>query len=340
MSKVGFDSIIGQNMAKKVLKKSVINQNPSHAYIFYGLKSTGKTTTALEYARALNCLDIKDGSSCGECANCRSQLNGNFPDIRVWSPIKKETTISQMREMRDDAVFKPVKGRWKVNIIEQADTLNEEAANCILKLLEDTPEYLVNILLSRNTSAVLPTIKSRCQQIRFSQVQADELKQKLIDDYNADEDEIDFIVAYSQGRPGIAISALNSNDIKELRDKISDIADKIINEDAWTALKLAEDIRANASEESEAEKGAREIVLDSLEMLLIWYRDLLSVKTAGESALVVNSDRKDNLISQSNGISQKKIENSIGYIMHAQKAIWNYAVPQMVTESLMIQLSS
>ena len=126
----------------------------------------------------------------------------------MWSPDGQNTKIEQMREMRDLAVFKPVRGKWKINIVEQGDTLNEESANCILKLLEEPPDYLINILLFRNTASALPTIRSRCQIIRFTQANTDELAARLVEDFGVENDEADFLATYSQGCPGKAIDLI------------------------------------------------------------------------------------------------------------------------------------
>lgn len=147
----GFDRIIGQQLAKRVLVKAVAENAPTHAYLFLGLQGTGKATTAIEFAKALNCENQKEGNACGECAICRAIEHGNFPDIRVWSPRKRDTPIELMQEMRNQAKFKPVRGKWKVNIVEQADTLNEHSANCILKLLEGHRRRFLSARLLRRS---------------------------------------------------------------------------------------------------------------------------------------------------------------------------------------------
>ena len=150
--------------------------------------------------------------------------HGNLPDVRVWSPDGKNTKIDQMREMRDMAIFKPMRARWKINIIEQGDTLNEDAANCILKLVEEPPDYVINILIYRNAATVLPTIRSRCQLVRFTQVSSAELVDRLLDDHGVGNDEARFLAAYSQGCPGRAIRLIGDTEFFERRDAVAEIA--------------------------------------------------------------------------------------------------------------------
>ncbi|MCX8052863.1 MAG: DNA polymerase III subunit, partial [Armatimonadetes bacterium] len=240
MERRGFDRIIGQSLAKRILMRAAQEQHPAHSYLFLGLEGTGKLTTAIEFAKALNCERPVNGNACEECDLCRLIKHGNLPDIRIWSPDGKNTKIEQMREMRDLAVLKPMRSRWKVNIVEQGDTLNEESANCILKLVEEPPYYLVNILLYHTVAAVLPTIRSRCQIVRFIQVNTEELVNRLVEDYGVTHEEARFLAAYSQGCPGKAIRLIGDTEFIGLRDAVARVANAASNRNnRWLALKLS-----------------------------------------------------------------------------------------------------
>jgi len=354
----GFDKIIGQELAKHVLMRAVRSE-PTHAYLFLGLQGTGKMTTALEFAKALSCENPVEANACGECAVCHAIEHGNYPDIRIWSPDGQNTTIGQMRQMRELASFRPIRGKWLVNIIEQADTLNEESANCILKLLEEPPAYLINILLFRNAANILPTIKSRCQIIRFTQVRADELAQRLVEEFGIDRDEAEFLATYSQGRPGIAIGLIGNEDFRRKREMITSVVRSAASGDTWSALKLAETLRSSngkASMEADAEdddddsiqetrtaqpkKNARDTVLQSLDMLLVWYRDLLVTKLRGDDAPIVNMDMRQEIIEQCARYRYAgRLLNAVEAILHAKRGIQGNANAQIVTEALIIRLS-
>lgn len=333
-SAVGFDRIIGQETAKRVLINAVRAANPTHAYLFLGLQGIGKTTTAMEFAKALNCENPSEGQACGSCAVCRAIDHGNFPDIRVISPEGQNTKIEQMREMRDLARYAPVRGKVKVNIVEQGDTLNEESANCILKLLEEPPDYLVNILIYRNAAAMLPTIRSRCQLIRFTQVNAAELAARLVSDYHTEPANAEFLAAYSQGCPGRAIGLIGNDAFFDRRNQLIKVAAVASSGKAMTALKLAETIRT-----SDEKKSGRDTVVESLDILTIWYRDLLAAKLQGSSASLVNLDKQDEIHSQSARYPHAgHLANAIEAMLHAKRSVLGNANPQIMTEALMLRI--
>lgn len=348
----GFDSIIGQSLAKRILLKAMRDGRIAHAYLFLGLQGTGKLTTALEFGKTLNCESPTDSGSCGKCAVCMSIEHGNFPDMRVWSPKGQDTTIDSMREMRDLASFRPARGKWVVNIIEQGDTLNEDSANCILKLLEEPPEYVVNILLYRNAASVLPTIRSRCQLVRFHQVSAEELAGHLVKDYGASPQEAEVVSVYAQGRPGLAITLLDDKDFAQNRETVSMVAEKAGQGNIWQALGLAEALRKGDSSDmtddsdekdtksASSAKGTRETTNESLEMLLVWYRDLLATKLMGDNAIIVNSDKRHILQDQAARYPHAgPLLLRIGEIQQARQRLRGNANPQMVTELLMMRLA-
>lgn len=366
----GFDRIIGQELAKRILRRAVLSQSPAHAYLFLGPEGTGKLATAVEFAKALNCEMPEEGSACGECPVCRMIDRGNTPDVRIWSPEGKNTRIELMREMRTLAVLRPTRTKWKVNIIEQGDTLNEEAANCILKLVEEPPEFVINILLYCNRTRVLPTILSRCCVVRFTPVDLDELAERLVEDYGLEPDRARFLACYSQGCPGRAIRLMGDSQFARHREVIALITDTIVQRKSWSALALAEKLRSSIlpadesmpaedvptdSSESEHVSGqpatgqpdkktsldARESAINSLETLLIWYRDLLAVKLQGEKASLVNTDKRKQLELQAARYpGAEAIVSALDAIAHTITRISGNANPQIATEALLVRLAS
>lgn len=359
VSRRGFDRIVGQGLAKRVLSRAVGEGQPAHAYLFLGLQGTGKATTALEFGKALNCESPREGNACEECAICRAVEHHNFPDMRVWSPKGQDTIIDHMREMRDLASFRPVRGKWVVNIVEQGDTLNEDSANCILKLLEEPPPYVVNVLLYRNAANILPTIRSRCQLLRFDQVNVDELAARLAEEHGVGSDEADFLAIYSQGRPGVAIGLIGNDEFQRKRENVAAVASMAAAGNPWAALGLAEALRSGVgpqAAEAEAEdddedapaavrsagarKGARDAAAESLDILLVWYRDLLAMKLQGDQAAVVNTDKRPELLGQSARYAHGgALLGRVEAILHAKRCIQGNGNPQMVTEALMMRLA-
>ncbi len=358
----GFDKIIGHDFAKRVLRKAAGSGSPAHAYIFLGPEGVGKLTTAVEFAKALNCDNAEEGSPCCECAICRMIDQGNLPDVRIWSPEGKNTRIDLMREMRDLAILKPLRARWKVNIIEQGDTLNEEAANCILKLVEEPPEFLVNILLYRNAAAVLPTIWSRCSVVRFVPVAKEDLADRLASDFGLDRSQAQLLASYAQGCPGRAIRLIGNSQFAAQRDAVARVADGLSRRRLWWAPRLAEDLRTamhvsdgtSSAENVETfqdddrveETGrayrlsARDSAIRSLDLLLSWYGDLLAVKVQGQQASVVNVDRLDMLQAHSDRYrTVEDLLSAIDAIQNCRRRIIGNANPQIAVEALMIELA-
>lgn len=354
----GFQRIVGQQVAVRTLRKAVREHSPAHAYAFVGPEGMGKLTTAVEFARALNCLDPRDGDPCGACLNCNQLEQPAFPDVIIWSPDGKNTKIEQMREMRNLAAFAPLRGKWKLNIVEQADTFNEDSANCILKLLEEPPEYLINILLYRSPAAMLPTIRSRCRMVRFGKASSGEIAELLVSRFNTPPDQAEFLAAFSQGCPGTAIRLTEDNEFLARRERIISAAVRA-SADPWLVLRLAEDLRGGSARTDEEDDGEpdddaqqaagrsassrlkdRTAALEAADVLLSWYGDLLTAKVRGPGAALANSDKREMIAKQAARFADAAgIVQAIDAILTARSAVYGNANTQIAAEALMIQLA-
>lgn len=308
-----------------------------HAYLFTGPQGTGKLTTALAFAFALNCEDLQpDGDSCGNCLQCRMVSGNGHPDVEIISPDGAETKIKQMREMRRAAQYAPVRGKRKIVIVEQADTMNEESANCILKTLEEPPHYLTIILLSRNPALMLPTIRSRCMQVRLSGVPAEELAAALVERFDVSMERADFIAAYSEGRPGLAISILKNEDFDSWREKIIEFAAEVSASDQRHALRLSEELQALAEDGKEEGKTQRAAMRSLLDALVLWYRDLLSLSVREDAAQLVNIDMRHRL--SLFPMTPDRASLSIETLLWARRAIEGNANIQLIADVTMMKL--
>lgn len=160
-----FEEIVGQDQVKIVLEKAIENQNIAHAYIFFGPRGTGKTTTARILAKALNCLS-RDNKPCGKCESCVAVDNGAHMDV-IEIDAASYRGIDEIRKIRDAASYRPTMGYYKVYIVDEFHMLTREAFNALLKTLEEPPEHLVFILATTNLEKVPETILSRCQVFTF-----------------------------------------------------------------------------------------------------------------------------------------------------------------------------
>lgn len=331
-----FAELIGQELASNVLRRAVREGRVGHAYLFSGPEGVGKLTAALAFAAALNCENpTESGDSCGECSSCRMMTSGH-PDVQIISPDGAQTKIKQMQEMRRTSHYAPIKGRWRLVIVEQADTMNDDSSNCILKTLEEPPPYLVILLLSRNTSLLLPTIRSRCLTVRFSHIGLEELADALIERLGASTEDAHFLAAYSEGRPGAAISLLGNESFFEKRRQIVELASKL-SSDRRYALRLSEELLRLAQPEKAEGRTQRAAMLSVLGSLVLWYRDLLSISIRGESAQIVNSDLRDKLTSLAT--DQERISSAIETLLWARRAVEGNANIQIISDVTVMRLT-
>src|SRR5437762_1090942 len=225
--------VIGHDGAIAMLRRSIRDDLLSHAYLFTGPAGIGKRTLALAFAMALNCeADPLEGERwpdvpCGLCASCSRTLRGEHPDLtevnletqaaaladeggKSKSGPPKELRIDTIREMQHTVGLSPYSGRWKVYVLGDADRMNEEAANCLLKTLEEPPSQTVLILLAPDESAVLPTISSRCIQISLRPLSRQLIASSLVDEWGAEREQAEKLAALSSGRLGWAVTMLNN----------------------------------------------------------------------------------------------------------------------------------
>ena len=173
-----FENLVGNEKVKEYLNSTIENKNISHSFIFVGKPGIGKKQFAHQYAEMIMCL--QDGKCDGNSVKCDSciKFEGNAnPDYAEITPDGKTLKIEQIRNLQARIVEKPITSRRKVYVIDDADLMSEESQNCLLKTLEEPPEYAVIILIVSNESKILPTIKSRCVIIKFQPLTSKEIKQ-------------------------------------------------------------------------------------------------------------------------------------------------------------------
>lgn len=218
-----FSEIIGQDVAKRILQTSLTHNRIAQAYLFTGPGGVGKETTALTFARALNCQHPHpDGDACGKCSPCRKIEKGTNPDVELITPQKNSLKISQIRKLRVKASFKPMESKFKVYVIADTEKLTTEAANCFLKTLEEPPEKTVIILLTSYLSLLLPTIISRCQLIRFSPLPTSKIEETLQHNLGITLAKAKLFARLSGGSLGRAV-AYSTRDLSATRTMIDDL---------------------------------------------------------------------------------------------------------------------
>jgi DNA polymerase-3 subunit delta' len=189
----GFESIIEQDLPVRLLNTFLQNGTIPHALLFTGIEGVGKESTALAFAMACNCAgeDSKptrpeSDIPCGNCKSCRKIEAGNHPDIIRVKPSGPFIKINQVRSLCQTLAMKPYEARRRVVIITEAQAMNPAAGNALLKMLEEPPLRTILILVATHTSDLLPTIVSRCQQIRFKPISNQHLESVLVERHGLD----------------------------------------------------------------------------------------------------------------------------------------------------------
>ena len=247
--------IIGHQQIIEQLQHAIESNRVAGAYLFVGPANVGKETVALYFAKSINCLAPEKGA-CGACLSCRKTDDGNHPDVQIIRPSGAWMKIDQIRELQKRIVYRPLEGVGKVYILTEVERMNLEAANCLLKTLEEPPGESVLILLTTNLEALLTTIRSRCQIINFHPLPIPELAAYLIKQFNLEEAQAFSIATLSGGAVGKALTRLQKDE-GAFQEEIPAI---ITTNDRLTAFRIAEGLSQNPEE---------------LDHLVTWYRDLL-----------------------------------------------------------------
>ena len=329
--------IVGQSRLASLLQHSLEQGTIAHAYLLVGPPHVGKMTLALDLARLVNCQG--DEPPCGECDTCQKISSGNHADVQVIGlnsigssndKPRNEISIDQIRELQHSSSLPPFEGRYKVFIIDGAELMSTEAANCLLKTLEEPSAGVIFILLTANESALLATVVSRCQRLELRPLSASQVGVALSESWNVEPHKAELLARLSHGCLGWAISAVGDNGLLEQRSQRLDRLLDITNADYEERFDYASQLVALFSQD-------RSLVQETLDLWLDWWRDLLLVKL-GCGDGITNIDRKDGLVELAQGYSLAEIRAFIGSIQAAAGQIGQNANPRLVLEVLMLSI--
>lgn len=216
---MSFEKLIGNKQIKELLTKTVQAGKVSHSYMFCGIEGIGKFLFAKEFANMILCNSNADSKPCSSCKACLEMDSNNHPDYYEINVEENTIKIEQIRLMQSKILEKPIISNKKVYIINNADTMTKEAANCLLKTLEEPPEYVCIILIVSNENALLNTIKSRCTKINFRQIEINDLKSYTQKKYDIQEIS-DGLIQASGGSIKKLVQMIESKETYEKLDKI------------------------------------------------------------------------------------------------------------------------
>lgn len=297
--------VVGHEWAVELLECSLANGRTAHAYLLLGLPQIGKTTLALNFAQALNCQD--EGKPCGQCRSCLKIAHGNHPDVRVIEAGNGTIKIDQVRTMQREVVLSPHEGRWKVYVIRQMERATAEAANCLLKTLEEPPAQVILVLTASDMDQLLPTIVSRCQVLNLRPPSVLLAQEALEERWGVEPERAKLLARLSGGRLGWAVRASEDEAILRKRERGLDEMLELMGQGRVERLRYAQRL-------SQTPDALREV----LDLWLSWWRDLLLIK-GGSSAEVTNVDREAALCSQAQGYSLTQVRD---FIEDLRAAVW------------------
>ena len=269
-----FKDIIGQEQIKDHLTHAIEQGKISHAYVINGERFSGKEFIANVFAMALQCEHPDGVEPCQQCHSCKQALSGNQPDIiRVTHEKPNTIGVDDIRtQLNTDIAIKPYSSPRKIYIIQEGEKMTAQAQNALLKTLEEPPAYAVILILTTNVDALLPTILSRCVVLNMKPVRDDLVKKYLMEDLQIPDYKANVCVAFARGNLGKARQLASSEEFDHIK------------EEAVSMLKYVQDMEIN--EMLAAVKKIQEYkfdVEDYLDILAIWYRDVLLFKATNDA---------------------------------------------------------
>lgn len=321
---MSFEGIIGQDRVIRFLSRAYEKNRISHALLFTGIPGTGKRTTAFALARLLQCQSARGTVACGVCPSCKKIDSGNHPDLVFVKPLGTFIKIEQIRTLRKEFVLKPFEGNRRIAIITDAHTMNLEAANTFLKILEEPPMDSFMILTAHQVSDLLPTIVSRCQHIAFTPLSSKLIAEKLVTKRRSDRQIADIAAVWAQGSLGMALRA-DLEKVAQERNWILEQFEALSLNTMHHLLNFAESLSKD-----------KDNLLNNLEILKVWIRDILFGKLCPKK--IMNKDLIEKIDAVSQRYSVSSLLQKIKIVQRAQIAAQKGRNRQLVLEVMLIRL--
>ncbi|MFH0784436.1 MAG: DNA polymerase III subunit delta' [Pseudomonadota bacterium] len=274
LSSIRFTELFGQEKAKRLFSRSLMAGRVPHAYLFRGPDGVGKRLFAQGVAAAINCHSRSGVAACGNCSSCRKFRSQNHPDCQVIRPRKGVIKIEQIRQLTKELSYPPFESETRIVVLEDVHTMRREAANSLLKTLEEPPPNNLLILTAESSQEILATLISRCQVVPFTQLSTSDTAAILVA-HGVESDAAVLLARLSEGSPGRALLFQKSDMIGIWREVVSVLSDPAVlpDRDVGVLLRLAEKMA-----------GQKEDLPSFLGLLKIWVRDLLLAAASGEDA--------------------------------------------------------
>ena len=347
---------IGNRAAITLLNGAIKQQRVSHAYLFTGPNRVGKRTLAVDFARALNCTaqditapgwgDLQPEPPCGQCSACDRIARSNFADVQIITSSTQSSKdpdakaaqrrvmigIELIKDLQSDAMLEPYEGRVKIFIIDEANRMSPDAANALLKTLEEPPSSVHIILTAPSAESVPETIASRCHLVRMRSVPPDVIADALIDRHSVPQTEAHTLAKMSMGSPGWAIAALNDPSLLDARkqsaSRIIDVIKADLPDRFDYAFEMTREFRRDRV-------SALEEVARWLEIL----RDIAMLQNQLHQHIVFG-DRIEELADLAKQLTTEDLARATTTVQKTRDALMSNAYPQLAFDALMLQIPS
>ncbi len=299
----GYGEILGQDFIKEFFKNSIRTGNVPHACILSGEAGMGKKKLAQAFAEALLC-EKGEAEACGECHSCRQTAAGSHPDL-IFVTHEKPASIGvkDVREQIEDTMaIRPYNGSYKIYIVDEGEKMTVQAQNALLKTIEEPPSYGVILLLTTNADAFLPTIQSRCVQLKCRPVSDAAGKKYLMEKFQVPESKAEIYAAFARGNVGKMTELATSEKFQNMYDKMVGLLKNIKKMDISELLAYIKELK---DEEID--------IYDCLDFMQLWYRDILMYKVTRDVNLMVFKNERNAM----NEICEKSGYDGLELILQA-----------------------
>lgn len=318
--------VMGQEKVARMLKNALKRKRLAHAYIFSGPDREGKKRLALELAKALNCTTYTD-DACDHCTNCVRVSHGNHPDVHWIIPDGRSVKIEQIRALQKNFSYHSVEAAAKVFIVEAAETMTLQAANSLLKFLEEPVGVVVAVLLTENVHAMLPTVVSRCQLVPFGHLSPQMMSEQLT----------------TEGvPPGIAsVAASLASGLEEARELsgqewfiavpplIAQLSKAVIERSGKALIIVQEQLM-----KSDIGRHYMEFFLD---LMILWYQDMLSIKLGCRKPITF-LEQTEEIKQHVTKWTESTIVQAIERLLFARRQLRQHVPPQLVLEGWVLSV--
>ena len=342
-----FDKLLGNDHLKTILRRLIAQKRVPNALLFAGASGVGKKHFALELAKGFVCTNPKNSEACDSCANCRRADRVSFPksddrdafkrvifsehpDIGLVLPYNKNILVDAIRELETEANFRPYEAQARFFIINDSDKMNDAASNALLKTLEEPPAASHIFLVSSRPDALLPTIRSRCQMLRFAPIDSKEIENYLLKDKKFAPDDAALLAKLSGGQLGHALET----DIEKFKSRravmLKVLESILIKENRAELLRVGEELNDAKN------KDAYETNLEILQTLI---HDVWAMRNAADAKLLVNIDLVNDLKKLAERAEPRRLSAWLSEIENLREQLAVNINRKIATDALFMQMA-